>query len=112
MATLTTVGYGDTLPITLIGKFLGAIIAIMGIGIFALPTAILSASLIEEFRRPTEPARCPHCDKELTMRGMDGKGFFPASGAHMHESGFRQATPPASSGYRVCQLLGEEVCII
>ncbi len=65
VSTLTTVGYGDTLPITTIGKFLGSIIAVMGIGIFALPTAILSASFIEEFRRPTELARCPHCGEEL-----------------------------------------------
>tara|TARA_B100000686_G_scaffold309457_1_gene351390 strand:- start:146 stop:898 length:753 start_codon:yes stop_codon:yes gene_type:complete len=42
VATLTTVGYGDAYPITAVGKFLGSIIAILGIAAIALPTAILS----------------------------------------------------------------------
>ena len=42
VATLTTVGYGDTYPVTGIGKFLGSLIAILGISAIAIPTAILS----------------------------------------------------------------------
>ena len=47
VATLTTVGYGDIYPITPIGRFLGAIIAILGIGMVAVPTSILSAGFME-----------------------------------------------------------------
>ena len=42
VATLTTVGYGDAYPVTGIGKFLGSLIAILGISAIAVPTAILS----------------------------------------------------------------------
>jgi len=47
VATLTTVGYGDIYPITPIGRVLGAIIAILGIGMVAVPTSILSAGFME-----------------------------------------------------------------
>ncbi len=48
VATLTTVGYGDVYPVTPLGKFLGAGIAILGIGMFALPAGIIGASFLEE----------------------------------------------------------------
>ena len=47
VVTLTTVGYGDTAPVTTIGRLLAAVIAVMGIGLFALPAGILSAGLLE-----------------------------------------------------------------
>ncbi len=68
VATLTTVGYGDIYPITALGRFLGAIIAILGIGMVAIPTSILSSGFVEHFSRrikSTAPTRCPHCGKEL-----------------------------------------------
>ena len=40
VATLSTVGYGDVYPVTAWGKVLGSVIAILGIGMFALPTGI------------------------------------------------------------------------
>lgn len=48
VATLTTVGYGDIYPITAVGKLIGAVVAILGIGLFALPAGIISASYLEE----------------------------------------------------------------
>ncbi len=51
VATLTTVGYGDIYPITPLGKLLGGVIAILGIGLFALPTGILAAGTTEEIER-------------------------------------------------------------
>jgi len=63
--TLTTVGYGDAYPVTVMGKILGAITAMMGIGMFALPCAILGAGFIEELDRNKKPRQCPHCGKEL-----------------------------------------------
>lgn len=44
VTTLTTVGYGDVYPLTALGKFFGAITAIIGIGLIAMPTGILAAS--------------------------------------------------------------------
>ena len=66
IATLTTVGYGDVAPITPLGKLLGSVIAIIGIAVFALPTAILGSAFVEEYgksRRP--PSLCPHCGEAL-----------------------------------------------
>ena len=53
VATLTTVGYGDIYPITPLGRFLGAIIAILGIGMVAVPTSILSAGFMEMLEKET-----------------------------------------------------------
>lgn len=51
IATLTTVGYGDVYPITAWGKLLSGIIAILGIGIVALPAGILSSAFILRLER-------------------------------------------------------------
>lgn len=48
VATITTVGYGDVVPITPLGKFLGACIAIMGVGVVAVPAGIIVSGFIEE----------------------------------------------------------------
>ena len=50
VATLTTVGYGDIYPITGLGKILGGIIAILGIGLFAIPTGIIASGFLEYFK--------------------------------------------------------------
>ena len=48
VATLTTVGYGDVYPVTVLGKLLGSLISIMGIGLIAMPSGIISMGLIKE----------------------------------------------------------------
>ncbi|HEX6088740.1 MAG TPA: ion transporter [Gemmatimonadales bacterium] len=63
--TLTTVGYGDILPVTTLGRVLGSAVAILGIGLFALPAALLGAGFVEEIARTKQPRRCPHCNNEL-----------------------------------------------
>ncbi|GAB2559482.1 ion transporter [Spirosoma areae] len=67
VTAMTTVGYGDIHPITPLGKFLGGISAIMGIGLFALPTGILVSGFNEHIRSRKEPTQrlCPHCGKEI-----------------------------------------------
>lgn len=51
ISTLTTVGYGDVFPITGLGKLLGGVIAILGIGLFAIPAGILAAGISDELSR-------------------------------------------------------------
>lgn len=46
--SLATVGYGDIVPITIWGKIFASIISLVGIGIVAIPTGIISASFVEE----------------------------------------------------------------
>jgi len=46
--SLATVGYGDVVPVTTWGKIFAGIISLIGIGIVAIPTGIISASFVEE----------------------------------------------------------------
>ncbi len=66
VSALTTVGYGDMYPITPVGKILGAIISLLGIGLFAMPTGILSAGFVEEIRKMKESETvCPQCGHNI-----------------------------------------------
>lgn len=49
--TLTTVGYGDVVPITPLGRILASVTALCGIGIIALPTGLLAGAFAEAIRR-------------------------------------------------------------
>jgi voltage-gated potassium channel len=51
VVTLTTTGYGDTVPITLAGRFLAGIVMISGISVFALLAGMLANGFAEEVRR-------------------------------------------------------------
>tara|TARA_X000001036_G_C20659896_1_gene798505 strand:+ start:742 stop:1455 length:714 start_codon:yes stop_codon:yes gene_type:complete len=46
--SLATVGYGDVYPITVGGKIFATIISLVGIGVVAIPTGVISASFVEE----------------------------------------------------------------
>jgi len=50
-ATLTTVGYGDIYPITVIGKLIASFVAIIGIGLIAIPTGLISATYVDILKR-------------------------------------------------------------
>ena len=77
IATLTTVGYGDVFPVTAMGKIISGVIALLGIGLVALPTGIISAGFIEKMEANKEEDSkasssysgvmkyCPHCGKKL-----------------------------------------------
>ena len=47
VATLTTVGYGDIYPITVLGRILGAVIALSGVAALAIPTGIVTSGFME-----------------------------------------------------------------
>ncbi len=66
VATLTTVGYGDIYPITAVGRTLGAVIAVLGVGMVALPTGIISSGFMEEMQRNEDKKiTCPHCGEDF-----------------------------------------------
>ena len=60
--TLTTIGYGDIYPITLIGKTIAGLTALFGIGLFALPGGIIASELIASAKK-RKSDNCPHCGK-------------------------------------------------
>lgn len=67
--TLTTVGYGDAYPVTALGRVLASGIAVLGVGMVALPTGIIGAGFVEEIRQERLRAKgrgqCPHCGERL-----------------------------------------------
>jgi voltage-gated potassium channel len=68
VSTLTTVGYGDIAPVTALGKIISGFVAILGIGLIALPTGIISAGFIQKIDKNKLEVKkniCPHCGKEI-----------------------------------------------
>lgn len=64
IVTLTTVGYGDISPKTNLGQTLASMIMILGYGIIAVPTGIVTAELSQRGRRPVTTQVCPVCLSE------------------------------------------------
>lgn len=75
IATLTTVGYGDIYPVTTLGRLLSGFIAILGIGLVAMPTGIISAGFLAEIDKDKEEdkaeksitlkVKCPECGTHI-----------------------------------------------
>ena len=62
IVTMTTVGYGDITPVTGLGKFLSACVMLIGYTIIAVPTGIVSASMMKEYKRRRDK-ECPNCHR-------------------------------------------------
>lgn len=63
IVTMTTVGYGDISPQTPLGKVLASVVMILGYGIIAVPTGIVTAELARG-HRPASTHVCPECHAE------------------------------------------------
>ena len=75
VTTLTTVGYGDVSPVTPVGKVLGSVVAILGVGIFALPTGILGSGFVEAIEnQKSKSGICPTCVQ--IVAGSVGSGHL------------------------------------
>jgi voltage-gated potassium channel len=64
IVTMTTVGYGDIAPQTPLGQTLASFIMILGYGIIAVPTGIVSAEMVFQRNKTITTQVCPHCLKE------------------------------------------------
>ncbi len=83
IVTLTTVGYGDIAPMTSIGRFVASIIMIMGYGIIAVPTGIVTAEMTQQHRNPdTNTQACPNC---LTDTHLDDAHYCHKCGHKLNE---------------------------
>lgn len=78
IVTMTTIGYGDVFPVTYMGKIVGSTMALLGIGLVAMPTGIISAGFLEKINerqekekqkkeKPEEDKKhyCPYCGHKL-----------------------------------------------
>ena len=70
VVTLTTVGYGDIAPITALGQFIASLIMILGYGIIAVPTGIVTSEMTktEEKLIPHNTQACSNCNEDLPPR--------------------------------------------
>ncbi|MCJ8294767.1 MAG: ion transporter [Colwellia sp.] len=67
VVTMTTVGYGDVVPITVIGKVIATVIMLIGVGLVALPAGMLAARFGEELRERKE-----NLDSKIKVALTDG----------------------------------------
>jgi voltage-gated potassium channel len=61
IVTMTTVGYGDLAPHTVMGKFVASVLMLLGYSIIAIPTGIVSVEIAEASRSGKETRICPKC---------------------------------------------------
>lgn len=64
VVTVTTVGYGDLAPLTPFGKLLSVALMLLGYGIIAVPTGIVSAEVVQVVRGKVSTQACPNCGAE------------------------------------------------
>ena len=64
IVTMTTVGYGDIAPATVVGKLLASLVMITGYGIIAVPTGIVTSELANLWKETVSTRSCPQCATE------------------------------------------------
>jgi len=64
VVTMTTVGFGDIVPGTVLGRFIASVLMIMGYGIIAVPTGIVTVELSAAARAASNTQACPSCGTE------------------------------------------------
>ena len=66
IVTLTTVGYGDIAPITALGQFIASLIMILGYGIIAIPTGIVTSEMSKSEKEliPNNTQNCANCNED------------------------------------------------
>jgi voltage-gated potassium channel len=69
VVTITSVGYGDMVPVTILGKILTGVITLSGLAILALPAGIITSGFLEETRKlkSKKGNSCPHCGKAIDL---------------------------------------------
>ncbi|MBT4520089.1 MAG: ion transporter [Halieaceae bacterium] len=72
IVTITTVGYGDVVPVTVAGRFVSAVGMLLGYAIIAVPTGIITAELTSEIHRERNSRNCRNC----TRSGHDANALF------------------------------------
>ena len=71
IVTLTTVGYGDLTPRTGLGQAIAAVIMVMGYGIIAVPTGLVTAQVVSETMHARDRRRCQACGRTGHERDAD-----------------------------------------
>jgi len=80
--TITTVGYGDIVPLTDIGKAIATLIMLMGYSIIAIPTGIVSVEISRSAKRREFKKHCSYCDE---IHHLPDSSFCQSCGARLDE---------------------------
>ena len=64
IVTMTTVGYGDVVPQTALGRFLASVVMMLGFGIIAIPTGILTVSGMQHHEKQLAGVPCHQCGRQ------------------------------------------------
>ncbi|KZX71829.1 hypothetical protein A3715_16280 [Oleiphilus sp. HI0009] len=88
LVTLTTVGYGDIVPITLAGKLFGSVIMIAGVGIAAIPAGIFASSFVRLIRERERDRRLEARRRGEDMLDEDALKSISLSKSEKHEAEF------------------------
>lgn len=90
IVTLTTVGFGDIAPVTPIGQLIAAVIMILGYGIIAVPTGIVSAEYTSQSKpkndteKPKVHLNSQSCSNCLTEKHQDDAEYCHKCGHHLY----------------------------
>ncbi|MEK9756271.1 MAG: ion transporter [Bacteroidota bacterium] len=83
ISTISTVGYGDIVPLTGMGKFLASMLMILGYGIIAVPTGIISAEMAQ--RRKNVDINTTVCAECLNDKHKDNAIYCHECGSHLED---------------------------
>jgi len=82
IVTLTTVGFGDITPVTPLGQLVSVVIMILGYGIIAVPTGLVTDQLVQEHKVNLNTQVCPECSAN---RHNDDANYCYNCGSHLNE---------------------------
>lgn len=82
IVTLTTVGYGDISPHTPLGQLIASIVMILGYGIIAVPTGIVTSEMTKQETINTNTQSCPNC---FCDTHLDGAKYCQECGTKLHQ---------------------------
>lgn len=85
LVTLTTVGYGDVVPITLGGKLFGAVVMIAGVGIAAIPAGVFASSFVRLIRDRDRKRRVSRHKRVISKEMKESLKSIDLTGSEKHE---------------------------
>lgn len=103
VSALLTVGYGDIYPITVIGKIMGILIAFAGVGLVAIPTGIISAGFVEQYRL--------NSDADKQHHDIDKIGEIIITAGHEY-AGKRVLELKEKYGYTLYMVIRDELTLL